>query len=346
MSFWVINLVTALLSFVIAGVSGVFLVPFLHKIKFGQPIKTVDGPKWHAKKQGTPTMGGFMFIISTVITAIASYWIYRWKTGIDTTDKESFHAFYLLLSCILFSAAFGIIGFIDDYTKVARKNNDGLTPWQKIALQLVFSVGFLAAIHFFGDGSTCIDLGFWRTPSLGIFYYILMIPVIIYLTNAVNLTDGVDGLCGSVTFVAMLIFTVCCTIAKQDEMTYFTMALAGGCLGFLLWNLNPAKCFMGDTGSMFLGAAVTGVGLILHKHLLLLLVALVYILEALSVMIQVSYFKYTKKKYGEGKRIFKMTPIHHHFEMSGFSEYKIVITFSLFGIIFGVLGIITLLVFD
>ena len=264
MSFWVINLVTALLSFVIAGVSGVFLVPFLHKIKFGQPIKTVDGPKWHAKKQGTPTMGGFMFIISTVITAIASYWIYRWKTGIDTTDKESFHAFYLLLSCILFSAAFGIIGFIDDYTKVARKNNDGLTPWQKIALQLVFSVGFLAAIHFFGDGSTCIDLGFWRTPSLGIFYYILMIPVIIYLTNAVNLTDGVDGLCGSVTFVAMLIFTVCCTIAKHDEMTCFTMALAGGCLGFLLWNLNPAKCFMGDTGSMFLGAAVTGVVLILH----------------------------------------------------------------------------------
>ena len=228
---------------------------------------------------------------------------------------------------------------------MARKKNDGLTPWQKIALQLVFSVGFLAAVHFFVDGSTCIDLGFWRSPSLGIFYYIPMIPVIIYLTNAVNLTDGVDGLCGSVTFVAMLIFTVCCSIAGQREMTCFTMALAGGCLGFLLWNLNPAKCFMGDTGSMFLGAAVTGVGLVLHKHLLILLVAIVYIIEALSVMIQVLYFKYTKKKYGEGKRIFKMTPIHHHFEMSGFSEYKIVITFSLCGIIFGVLGIITLLVF-
>ena len=343
MSFWIINLVTALLSFVIAGVSGIFLVPFLHKIKFGQPIKTVDGPKWHAKKQGTPTMGGFMFIISTVITAIAGYWIYRWKVGIDTTDKKSFYPFYLMLGCILFSAAFGIIGFIDDYTKVARKKNDGLTPWQKIVLQLLFSVGFLAVIHFFGDGETRIDLGFWKSPSLGIFYYILMMAVIIYLTNAVNLTDGVDGLCGSVTFVAMLIFTVCCTILKKDEMTCFTMALAGGCLGFLLWNLNPAKCFMGDTGSMFLGAAVTGVGLILHKHLLLILVALVYILEALSVMIQVTYFKYTKKKYGEGRRIFKMTPIHHHFEMSGFSEYKIVISFSLFGMIFGVLGIITLL---
>ncbi|MCR4639577.1 phospho-N-acetylmuramoyl-pentapeptide-transferase [Ruminococcus sp.] len=345
MSFWIINLVTALLSFVIAGVSGIFLVPFLHKIKFGQPIKTVDGPKWHEKKQGTPTMGGFMFIISTVITSIAGYWIYRWKTGVDTTDKASFKPFYLLLAVLLFSAAFGVIGFIDDYTKVARKNNDGLTAWQKIALQLVVSVGFLAAVHFFGDGAASIDLGFWKSPSLGIFYYILMIPVIIYLTNAVNLTDGVDGLCGSVTFVAMLIFTVCCSILKQNEMTCFTMALAGGCLGFLLWNLNPAKCFMGDTGSMFLGAAVTGIGLILHKHLLLLLVALVYIIEALSVVIQVSYFKYTKKKYGEGKRIFKMTPIHHHFEMSGFSEYKIVITFSLCGIIFGVLGIITLLVF-
>lgn len=345
MSFWIVNLVTALLSFVIAGVSGIFLVPFLHKIKFGQPIKTVDGPKWHEKKQGTPTMGGFMFIISTVLTSVAGYWIYRWKTGVDTTDKASFKPFYLLLAVVLFSVAFGVIGFIDDYTKVARKNNDGLTPWQKIAVQLVVSVGFLAAIHFFGDGATSIDLGFWRSPSLGIFYYILMIPVIIYLTNAVNLTDGVDGLCGSVTFVAMLIFTVCCSILKQNEMTCFTMALAGGCLGFLLWNLNPAKCFMGDTGSMFLGAAVTGMGLILHKHLLLLLVALVYIIEALSVVIQVSYFKYTKKKYGEGRRIFKMTPIHHHFEMSGFSEYKIVITFSLFGIIFGVLGIITLLVF-
>ena len=175
-------------------------MPFLHKIKFGQPIKTVDGPKWHAKKQGTPTMGGFMFIISTVITAIASYWIYRWKMGVDTTDKKSFYPFYLMLGCILFSAAFGIIGFIDDYTKVARKNNDGLTAKQKIALQLVFSVGFLAVIHFFGDGETRIDLGFWKSPSLGIFYYILMMAVIIYLTNAVNLTDGVDGLCGSLHY--------------------------------------------------------------------------------------------------------------------------------------------------
>lgn len=345
MKFWIISMAVSLLSFVIAGVSGIFLVPFLHKIKFGQPIKTEDGPQWHAKKQGTPTMGGFMFIISTVAAALIGYVLYRQTGSIDVTEKSNLHAFYCTLSVIVFSLLFGLIGFIDDYKKVARKHNDGLSAIQKMALQFVFSVAFLYALSKFGDGSTTIDLGFWETPSLGIFYYILMIPVIIYLTNAVNLTDGVDGLCGSVTFAAMLIFTVCCSILSERELSLFTMALAGGCLGFLIWNLNPAKCFMGDTGSMFLGAAVTGTGLVLHKHLLLLLVAIVYIVEALSVVLQVTYFKYTKKKYGEGRRIFKMTPIHHHFEMSGFSEYKIVITFSLAGIIFGVLGIITLLVF-
>lgn len=347
MPFW-INLSISVLSLAIAGASGIFLVPFLHKLKFGQPIKTKDGPQWHAKKQGTPTMGGFMFIISTVIAAIAGYCLYRWKCGIDMTDKANIDAFFRFVVCIIFALLFGLIGFIDDYIKVARKNNDGLSPKQKMIMQFVFSVGFLFAMHSFGDTSTVIDLGFFSFDP-GFFYYVIMIPVIIYLTNAVNLTDGVDGLCGSVTFVAMLIFTVACSILKENELSLFTMALAGGCLGFLIWNLNPAKCFMGDTGSMFLGASVTAVGLALHKHLLLILAAMVYILEALSVVIQVSYFKYTAKKHfkatGEahkGKRIFKMTPIHHHFEMSGFSEYKIVITFSFAGIIFGILGIITL----
>ena len=343
MSYWIINLSVTLLSFVVAGVSGIFLVPFLRRIKFGQPIKTEDGPKWHASKQGTPTMGGFMFIIASVAVSMTGYWIYRLRGGIDVTSQEVQNAFFRMLSVVVFAVLFGLIGFIDDFTKVARKHNDGLSAMQKIVLQTLFSVGFLFALSKFGDGSTRIDLGFWESPSLGIFYYIIMIPVIIYLTNAVNLTDGVDGLCGSVTFAVMLVFTVCCSILKETELSLFTMALAGGCLGFLIWNLNPAKCFMGDTGSMFLGAAVTGTGLVLHKHLLLFLAALVYIIEALSVVIQVSYFKYTKKKTGEGRRIFKMTPIHHHFEMSGFSEYKIVITFTLTSIIFGVLGIITLL---
>lgn len=347
MPFW-INIAVSLLSLAIAGISGYFLVPFLHKLKFGQPIKTKDGPQWHAKKQGTPTMGGFMFIIATVIAAICGYCLYRWRCGVDMTDVENLNSLYRFLSCIVFALLFGIIGFIDDYLKVARKNNDGLTPRQKMAMQLIFSVGFLLAMYWFGDTSTVIDLGFFAFDAK-FFYYVIMIPVIVFMTNAVNLTDGVDGLCGSVTFVAMLIFTVAASILKENEISLFTMALAGGCLGFLMWNLNPAKCFMGDTGSMFLGASVTAVGLVLHKHLLLILVAMVYILEALSVVLQVSYFKYTAKKHfkatGEahkGKRIFKMTPIHHHFEMSGFSEYKIVITFSIAGMIFGILGIITL----
>ena len=347
MPFW-INTAVSIFSFAVAAVSGIALVPFLHKLKFGQPIKVKNGPQWHAKKQGTPTMGGFMFIISSVIASFCGYCLYRWKCGIDITDKANHDSLFRFIACIVFALMFALIGFIDDFLKVARKNNDGLTAMQKIALQLVFSAGFLFAVNRFGDKSTVFDFGFFSFDA-GFFYYIIMIPVIIYLTNAVNLTDGVDGLCGSVTFVAMLIFTVAGSILGQNEITLFTIALAGGCLGFLLWNLNPAKCFMGDTGSMYLGAAVTGVGIVYHKHLLLILAAIVYILEAVSVVIQVSYFKYTACKHfkatGEphvGKRIFKMTPIHHHFELSGFSEYKIVLTFSITGIFFGILGILTL----
>lgn len=345
MSFWIIILLTSVLSFCISAVSGKFLVPFLHKLKFGQPIKVKDGPEWHAKKQGTPTMGGFMFIISTILMSMGGYLVYRISEQLDPVKPETNKNFFMLLSVVIFSVLFGLIGFIDDFTKVVRKNNDGLTPMQKIVLQTLFSAGFLISLFAFGDGSTSINLGFWESPQLGVFYYILMIPVIIYLTNAVNLTDGVDGLCGSVTFTAMMIFTVCSSILAMREITCFTMALAGGCLGFLMWNLNPAKCFMGDTGSMFLGAAVTAVGLVFHNHLLMLLVSMVYIIEALSVVIQVIWFKHTKKKYGEGRRIFKMTPIHHHFEMSKWSEYKIVITFSLAGAVFGALGIASILAF-
>lgn len=342
MPFW-INTAVSIFSFAVAAVSGIALVPFLHKLKFGQPIKVKDGPQWHAKKQGTPTMGGFMFIISSVAASFCGYCLYRWKCGIDMTDKANHDSLFRFISCIVFALLFALLGFIDDYIKVARKDNDGLTPLQKIGLQVIFSAGFLFAMNRFGDRSTVFDFGFFSFDAK-FFYYILMFPVIIYLTNAVNLTDGVDGLCGSVTFAVMLILTVAGAILGQNEISIFTIALAGGCLGFLLWNLNPAKCFMGDTGSMFLGASVTAVSIVYHKHLLMLLVALVYIIEAISVVIQVIYFKYTKKKTGEGKRIFKMTPIHHHFELSGFSEYKIVITFTLTSIIFGVLGIISLFI--
>ncbi len=340
MPFW-IEIIVGLVSFAIAALSGKMLIPFLHKLKFGQPIKVEFGPKWHEGKQGTPTMGGIMFIISTVIAVAVGYVVYR-ITSIITLGTESViasKAALRLLSCIVFCILFGVMGFIDDFTKVSRKNNDGLSPMQKIVIQVVISVLWLLTMRFLGDTNTNINLGF-VSFDIGWFYYPLMVIVIIYLTNAVNLTDGIDGLCGTVTMVNMLLYTTIFVILSNAEMTLFTISVAGGCLGFLVWNFHPAKCFMGDTGSMFLGAAVTAAGLVTHQHLVLILMSLVYIIEALSVVIQVSYFKYTKKKYGEGRRIFKMTPIHHHFEMSGFSEYKIVITFSLFSLIAGIGGVL------
>ncbi len=343
MPFW-IELIAGLLSFAVAAIGGKMLIPFLHKLKFGQPIKVEFGPKWHEGKQGTPTMGGIMFIVSTVIAVAVGYAVFR-MVDVTVLGEESYDAFteaMKLLSCVVFCLLFGVMGFIDDFTKVARKNNDGLSPMQKIVIQVVIAAAWLLVMRFLGDTNTTIDLAFVRF-DIGWFYYPLMIVVIIYLTNAVNLTDGVDGLCGTVTMVNMLLYTVIFCILGNGEMSLFTIAIAGGCLGFLVWNLHPAKCFMGDTGSMFLGAAVTAAGLVTHQHLVLILIALVYIFEALSVVIQVTYFKITKKKYGEGRRIFKMTPIHHHFEMSGFSEYKIVITFSVFSLIAGLGGVLVAL---
>lgn len=340
MPFW-IELIAGLLSFAVAAIGGKILIPFLHKLKFGQPIKVEFGPKWHEGKQGTPTMGGIMFIVSTVIAVAVGYAVFR-MVDVTVLGEESYDAFaeaMKLLSCVVFCLLFGLMGFIDDFTKVARKNNDGLSPMQKIVIQVVIAAAWLLVMRFLGDTNTTIDLAFVRF-DIGWFYYPLMVVVILYLTNAVNLTDGVDGLCGTVTMVNMLLYTVIFCILDNGEMSLFTIAIAGGCLGFLVWNLHPAKCFMGDTGSMFLGAAVTAAGLVTHQHLVLVLIALVYIFEALSVVIQVTYFKITKKKYGEGRRIFKMTPIHHHFEMSGFSEYKIVITFSVFSLIAGLGGVL------
>ena len=314
MPFW-INILVGLLAFVIAALGGKALLPWLHKLKFGQPIKVDFGPSWHANKQGTPTMGGILFIVGSIVATGVGYVLYRLFGMTDFVSPFSDREALRVLSCLLFCLLFGVIGFIDDFAKVAKKQNEGLKPMQKIVLQVVAAVLWLAAMYWLGDRDTTIGLGF-TSFDIKWFYYPLMVLVILYLTNAVNLTDGVDGLCGTVTLVAMLIFTLVCSKLQMEDYTLYTMALAGGCLGFLVWNLHPAKCFMGDPGSM------------------------VYILEALSVMIQVTYFKYTKKKYGEGRRIFKMTPIHHHFEMSGFSEYKIVITFSLFGAIAGLCGLL------
>ena len=339
-----ITLSTALLSAVLASAIGRILIPYLKKIHFGQTILEI-GPRWHKNKQGTPIMGGFMFIISSVITVIAGYVLYRTQCMPDTTAVETRNGMLRLIACVAFSLLFSCIGFADDYIIAVKKQNLGLSPKQKMAAQFLLCAGFLAVLYALGDHSTELDLIFFRL-DLHFLYYPVMILFMIYLSNAVNLTDGVDGLCGTVTAVAMLAFTMICS----REISLYAIAIAGGCLGFLVWNLHPAKCFMGDTGSMYLGGAFVAIGLTTHKHLVMVLIGLVYVLEALSVVIQVSYFKYTAKQHykktgekGKGKRIFKMSPIHHHFEMSGFSEYKIVATFSLFGLIAGTLGVLTVL---
>ena len=343
---WII-IGAAIASFSMSALIGFILIPFLKKIHFGQTILE-DGPKWHKSKQGTPIMGGFMFIISSTISSFAAYLLYRFSGLATFTEDTSVTnaELHRLAGCVLFSLLFAGIGFIDDYIKAVKKQNLGLKPKQKMIMQFLVCAGFLTALFFQGDHSTEIDLIFVQF-DIGFFYYPLMIVFMIYVSNAVNLTDGVDGLCGSVTFVSMLAFSLICVLTKAFELSIFSMAVSAGCLGFLLWNLHPAKCFMGDTGSMFLGGAFVAVGVALHNHLLIVLLGLIYILEALSVVIQVTYFKYTAKAHfkktgekGKGKRIFKMSPIHHHFELSGFSEYKIVITFSLFTIVCSVLGVV------
>ena len=328
MPFW-INLIVALIAFGVSAITGKFLIPLLKKLHFGQTIYE-EGPAWHKSKQGTPMMGGFMFIIGTTIAIAVGYAIFRFRSADPYIIPEN-TGLYRLLAGFAFALLNAGIGFIDDYTKAVKKQNLGLKAKQKMVMQFVLSAAFLAALYLLGDTSTSIRFPFVGNIDFGIFYYVIMMLYLIFLTNAVNLTDGIDGLCGSVTVITGLSFVMLCASMGIWEYSIFGMALAGGCLGFLVWNLHPAKVFMGDTGSMFLGGAVCALGFVTHEHLLLALVAIVYIIEALSVVIQVLYFKATK-----GKRLFKMSPIHHHFELSGFSEYKIVITFSAVSLIAGI----------
>ncbi|MCH5348324.1 MAG: phospho-N-acetylmuramoyl-pentapeptide-transferase [Oscillospiraceae bacterium] len=328
MPFW-INTIVALISFGVAAATGIFLIPLLKKIHFGQTIYE-KGPAWHKDKQGTPIMGGFMFIIGSAVAAAAGYALYRYRSAGATVVPDN-TGLYRLLAGYAFALLNAGIGFIDDYIKAVKKRNLGLKAKQKMVMQFVLSSAFLYALYLLGNHSTAITFPFFGDVDFKIFYYPIMILYLIFLTNAVNLTDGVDGLCGSVTVIVGLSFVMLCAAMGMWEYSIFSMALAGGCLGFLVWNLHPAKVFMGDTGSMFLGGSVCAIGFATHQHLLLALVAIVYVLEALSVVVQVCYFKATK-----GKRLFKMSPIHHHFEMCGFSEYKIVITFSLAALVAGI----------
>ena len=307
-------LITFGIALLVSVLVGPVLIPFLHKLKFGQEIRE-EGPSWHKKKSGTPTMGGFIFIAGVLA---ATLFMAR-----DTSTL-------IVLIC---AVGFGLIGFIDDFIKVILKRNLGLTALQKLALQIALAVAFVITLNALGLLHTDIILPFVKEPvNLGWFYVAFAVFIMVGFVNAVNLTDGLDGLATSVTAVVSLFFAAVSLLAGNNSLAVFLVALTGGCLGFLIFNHYPAKVFMGDTGSLFLGGAVSAAAIVLKMPLILVIVGIIYVVEALSVMLQVASFKLT------GKRIFKMSPIHHHFEMCGWREVKIVSVFCAVTVVFCVIG--------
>ena len=325
---------TAAAAVIITAVLGFALIPWLRKLKFGQTILDI-GPAWHKKsKQGTPTMGGMMFVVGTT-AAITIGMILLSVNGLLGTDELALRDMAGVISVFAAAFFFGFIGFIDDFIKVKKKQNEGLIAMQKIIMQVLVIAAFFTARVISGDTSTVIKFPFIGELDLWYFYYIIMGLGILYIVNAVNLTDGIDGLCSSVTFVYMIAFAVISAMLGFAGYTIIAVATAGGCLGFLIWNWKPAKVFMGDTGSMYLGGMVAMLGIALHAEVLMVIAAAVYIWEALTVLIQMTYFKIT-----HGKRLFKMTPIHHSFELRGWKEQKIVIVFSAIGAVAGTAAVL------
>ena len=322
-------LLAALISFAVTALLGKWMVPFLHKINFGQTIREV-GPKWHQKKNGTPTMGGFMFIIGIFLACaicIPMMYILAPENSNELILRNQ--TLTKAVGGLLMALGFGAIGFLDDYIKVVKKRNLGLNEKQKLILQFLVTAAYLAALYLSGvRGITKIP--FLGAVDLGIFFWILSFLGIVGIVNAVNFTDGLDGLNASVTFWVAVSFMLISGWWKIYNISLLAAAVAGGCVGFLIWNFNPAKVFMGDTGSLFLGGVVCALAFGIDMPILLITVGIIYIIEILSVVLQVSYFKLT-----HGKRLFKMAPIHHHFEMCGWSEVKVCGVFSLVTILFG-----------
>lgn len=321
MSIWSI-IVTAVIAFGVTFGLGFIIIPALKKLHFGQTILDI-GPIWHKKdKEGTTTMGGIMFIIGSIV-AFAVGIILLYTSGELNVEGVNLLHFYKSISGMIMAVCFAFVGFIDDFAKVKKHQNEGLTANQKIILQVLIIAAYFTVRVLSGDTSTVITFPFIGQLDLWYFYYIVMGLGILYLVNAVNLTDGVDGLCSSVTFVYCTAFVVISAILQYTGLETLGVAVGGALLGFLIWNAHPAKVFMGDTGSMFLGGIVVALGIGNGVEVIMVICCAVYIWEALSVIIQMTYFKIT-----HGKRLFKMTPIHHSFEIRGWSENKIVVVFS------------------
>ena len=313
---------------VITGLLGYFMVPFLHKIKFGQTIREV-GPSWHKNKQGTPTMGGIMFIIGSSVAAVICI-AFLWLNG----GAETQLMLVKVMAGALMAVGFGIVGFLDDYISIKKHRNLGLTEIQKLILQFIIVGAYRLSVALAG-GTTETVIPFLGSVDLGFFYYILAAVFIVGMVNAVNFTDGIDGLNTSVTLVVALVFSVIAMLLNRVGLSLYAAAIVGAMIGFLFWNANPAKVFMGDTGSLFLGGAVCALAFGVDMPILLILIGVIYIVEILSVVLQVTYFKIS-----HGKRIFKMAPIHHHFEMCGWNENKICFVFSGVTLLAGIIGVL------
>ena len=325
-----IAVLAAVVAFALTAFSGKFLIPFLKKLKYGQTILEI-GPNWHKSKEGTPTMGGLMFILGIVVaSSVGLALVIAFGKGYKTEHTR-------FIAGLIMALGFAALGFLDDFVKVAKKRNLGLTASQKMIGQIAIAIIYLLIVFFGGDSNTTVWFPFLGSLDFGFLYYPFAVVAIVGFVNAVNLTDGIDGLAGSVTFVAALGFMAVTAILHAYSMNVLAAALAGGCLGFLIYNFHPAKVFMGDTGSMFLGGLVVALAFGIHQPLLLFFFGIIYLIEAGSVMLQVTYFKLT-----HGKRIFKMSPIHHHFEMCGWNEEKIVFTFSAVTFVFGVIAVLAI----
>ena len=297
-----------------------FLIPKLKSLKMGQKILDI-GPRWHKSKEGTPTMGGISFIIA-ITAAVAVYVAVKLFGGCDIKDQLP------LIFTFGLALLNGLIGIFDDSVKLTKKQNEGLSASQKLILQILVAAIYLVGMRAFGFISTALYLPFIGIElELGIFYYIFAIVLIVGIVNSANLTDGIDGLVSSVSLIIMAFFAFCAFRLGSEGLGVISGAAMGGCLGFLVYNFHPARVFMGDTGSLFLGGITVGAAFMMGSPLIIVLAGLIFIIEAMSDIIQVLYYKKTKK------RFFKMAPIHHHFEKCGWSEVKVVTVFTLFTLV-------------
>ena len=301
--------------FALTALAERILIPILRSHKVGQKILDI-GPRWHKSKEGTPIMGGIGFILA-ILAVVALFFVY---VGI----KGDAPNYIPLALTIAFAVAHGAIGFVDDYCKLIKKQNEGLTRIQKLVLQFAITAGYLCVMGYTGNLPSEIIIPLINLPIRGALWYILAAILMVGVINGANFTDGIDGLASSVTYVIGIFFAIFAFFANDMGLSVVGGAIIGATLGFLLYNIHPAKVFMGDTGSLFLGAIVTGTLFQMREPLLIFLICAVYILELLSTVLQILYFKLT-----HGKRLFKMAPVHHHFEKCGWSENKIVIVFAL-----------------